>query len=284
MSSSEGEPQYPYMMRRIYLCGHPKEAIWVEKEPSGQIIHYIVQGYEKKPNGLDPPEYTLEKCRGCATDKKRQKARETALVQGMPRCRSGQRDGFMAALHRHRAVNEAEMEPRIRVAKEAAQERLKTGWFLWPWPPDRTLGLHVYNQSKEKAEADARRKEKEKAKEKDEAIYAAEKAKYVPVVHHAKLEEGLQVRGATVRHPNGIAKYSRAERRHVTQAWLAGRRAQLEAELQHREEELEKRAKDVEIERKVGNPGVIGTQFKGKADCRIDSRTRTCPEGAGTRT
>jgi hypothetical protein len=107
MSSSAGLPQYPYLLLRRYLCGHPEEAIWVEKDPSGQVIHYIVHRYRPRANEKRPTSFTLVQCTKCATENPRQKARVTAVNQGMPKRKL---DGFTAALDRYKHGNNAHGE------------------------------------------------------------------------------------------------------------------------------------------------------------------------------
>jgi hypothetical protein len=114
-----------YMMHRRYLCGHPDEYIWVERNAAGDLYHYIIKGYQPSPE--EPPvSFTMQKCIACATEKPNQAAKETAVKQGKPTRRSGHRDGFMAALERFKYGENlrGDIVPHAKVEGEAHDTRI----------------------------------------------------------------------------------------------------------------------------------------------------------------
>lgn len=252
----KGHPSYPYLTVRSFLCGHPDEAIWVDQETirvegglQKQIIHNIIVDYSgpldettQRPKRLnDETRFTIEKCRTCARDKclddrNGAKAKDIARMQGMPQRTPEEREKqghFVASLERHKALVEAEMEPRIREVRTEISTGYDQFWtkkgFLKPWPLPREANPSGKIKPANGFDVESIAKEN------------AAMAVLPTVVMHEKVQEKAVVNGAKVRHPNGVDSYKRAERRYQTQDWLAQQRFRLELTRRREDEEERQR-------------------------------------------
>ncbi|KAF2005320.1 hypothetical protein P154DRAFT_571526 [Amniculicola lignicola CBS 123094] len=94
-------PTYPYVFTRTYLCGHPLERIQVSSLTNKRLEHVVLS--PKDRTQFLEPEFTLERCRLCATQQTRRSANiDIARNQGMTdRLEGGKGDGFLDVLNRY---------------------------------------------------------------------------------------------------------------------------------------------------------------------------------------